>query len=163
VNKILITGNAGSGKTTFSKVLAKHIHLPRYGLDSIVWKSGWKKTSDEEKREKIQSLIDKDSWIIDGVSGQAFRAANVVYFLDISLRRCLFNILRRFLLNGFKTREGLPSNCPEYIGAIKAIQVALLYQRHTRPWILEMIKASPEKEIIWVTSHKDLRTPKPII
>ncbi|MGZ3655766.1 MAG: hypothetical protein ACXVCS_09430, partial [Bdellovibrionota bacterium] len=72
MNRILITGNAGSGKSTFSKLLAKQTQLPRHGLDSIVWKTGWKKAPEEERREKIEALLADPAWIIEGVSGQAF-------------------------------------------------------------------------------------------
>ena len=46
MKRILVTGNAGAGKTTFSKVLAKKTGLPLHCLDSIVWKAGWVKTAD---------------------------------------------------------------------------------------------------------------------
>ena len=157
MNRILITGNAGSGKTTFSKALAKQFELPRHGLDSIVWKTGWKKTPDEEKREKIKALIANPSWVIDGVSGQVFREASTVYFLDVPLPRCLLNIVKRFLLNGLKTREDLPPGCPEYVGVLKAIRVAFLYHRQTRPFIFKLIESHPEKEIIWVRNYRDAR------
>lgn len=157
MKRVLITGNAGSGKTTFAKFIKNEFSLPSYGLDSIVWKSGWIKTPTEEKREKIQKLVDHEKWVIDGVSGQAFHAADTVFFLDISLYRCLFNILKRFLSNGFKTRESLPENCPEYIGVFKAIRVAFLYQKKTRPLILNLIEATPDKKILWVKSYNQLQ------
>jgi adenylate kinase family enzyme len=157
MKRILVTGNAGSGKTTLSNALATQTQLPRYGLDSIVWKTGWQKAPDEEKREKISALVSNSFWVIDGVSGLAFRAADIIYFLDIPLFRCPFNILSRFLKYGFKTREGLPPGCPEYIRVFKAIRVAILYQRQTRPFILKLIEEHPEKEIIWIRSYSEIQ------
>jgi adenylate kinase family enzyme len=157
MNRILITGNAGSGKTTLSRALAERTQLPRYGLDSIVWRTGWKKTSAEEKQRKIAAIVANSSWIIDGVSSQAFIAANTIYFLDIPLYRCLFNIFKRFLRYGLKTREDLPLGCPEYIGVIKAVRVAILYQKQTRPFLINLIEEHPEKEIIWIRSYSDLQ------
>lgn len=156
MQKILVTGNAGSGKTTYSKTLAKNLNLDLYGLDSIVWKPGWQKASAEEKKHKIQNLIERESWIIDGVSGQAFLAADTIYFLDIPLYRCLFNIIKRFLDNGLKTRDSLPKNCPEYLGVFKAIKIAFLYQKQTRPYILGMIESNRNKKIIWIKNYNQL-------
>ena len=157
MQRVLVTGNAGSGKTTFARIVTKELNIPSYGLDSVVWKSGWIKTPDEEKREKIQKLIDLETWIIDGVSGQAFRAADAVFFLDIPLYRCIFNILRRFFSGGLKTRESLPENCPEYIGVFKALRITFIYQMQTRPFILSLIEANPQKKILWVKSYTQLR------
>jgi hypothetical protein len=156
MKRILITGNAGAGKTTFSKRLAKETGLPHYSLDSIVWKSGWVKAKEEERREGVQNLVARDAWIIDGVSGVAMNAADAIIFIDIPLYRCLFNILKRFLSNGFGTRECLPENCPEYIGVFKALQVALKYQKNTRPWIIDSINFRQGKNIIWCKSYAEL-------
>ena len=156
MEKVLVTGNAGSGKTTFATSLQRELNLPSYSLDSVVWKPGWKTAPDEERREIILKLSLKDVWIIDGVSRVLFEASDTIFFLDIPLYRCLVNILKRFLSNGFKTRESLPENCPEYIGVFKAIRIAFIYQKQTRPAILQMIQAFPEKKIVWIKDHDQL-------
>ncbi|NCN40940.1 hypothetical protein GW916_06785 [bacterium] len=157
MNKILITGNAGSGKSTLASKLADQHQLPAFGLDSIVWQPNWKKTPEEEKRARIEELVKQQKWVIEGVSKQAFLAADTIYFLDIPLSRCLLNILKRFISNGFKTRIGLPPNCPEYIGVFKAIRVAFLYQRKTRPMLMSLENSLPSKNIFWIKSYSDLK------
>jgi adenylate kinase family enzyme len=156
MKRVLVTGNAGSGKTTFTKLISKELALPAYGLDAIVWKSGWVETPKQERREKIQKLVDCETWVIDGVSSQIFHASDTVFFLDIPIHRCLLNIMRRFISNGFKTRESLPENCPEYIGFLKAIRIAFLYQRKTRPALLQLIAEYPQKKVFWVRSYREL-------
>lgn len=126
MQRIHVTGNAGSGKTTLGKALSKKLNLDLYGLDQIVWKSGWIKTPLEERKEKIQELIENEKWIIEGVSGQVFKSAELIIILDIPLWACILGILKRFAQNGLKTRNDLPRNCPEYIGVFKAIKVAFL-------------------------------------
>lgn len=49
--KILVSGNAGAGKSSLGKKLAKKYHLPLFGLDKIVWMEGWVKTPKEKKRQ----------------------------------------------------------------------------------------------------------------
>jgi len=140
--RILVTGNAGSGKTTFGKQLSEKLSIPLYGLDKIVWEEDWKETPRDKRENLIKAVTDKDSWIIEGVSKQALEKANKVYFLDIPTSKCIFNIFKRFLKNGLSTRSELPKNCPEYIGLIKAIRIALVFNKLTRPWILEEMKSS---------------------
>ncbi len=151
--KILITGNAGSGKSSFGKKLSEKLSLPLHGLDKIVWEEGWKKTPRDKKEKLIKEITDKDSWIIEGVSKKALEKADKVYFLDISTPRCIFNIIKRFLKNGLSTRDDLPKNCPEYIGFIKAIKVVFIYNKLTKPWLNSELN---NRKTIHIKSYSEL-------
>jgi adenylate kinase family enzyme len=144
-----------AGKTTLSIKLADSLGIDCFGLDSIVWKPGWVQTSSEERKIKIQDLIDKDSWIIDGVSSQVFQAADTIFFLDIPLQRCLINIVKRFISNGFRTRASLPENCPEYIVFFKAVRIAFVYQKLTRHYLLNLIESNQNKKKIIIIKSYD--------
>lgn len=156
MQRIHITGNAGSGKTTLGKALSKKLNIDLYGLDQIVWKSGWVKTPIAERKERIQALIENERWIIEGVSGQVFKSADFIVFLDIPLWRCIFGILKRFIKTGLQTRSDLPDNCPEYIGVLKAIKIAFIYQKVTRPMLLALAKQlTLNQKIVFVKTRKD--------
>jgi adenylate kinase family enzyme len=64
--RVLVTGMAGSGKSTFSRALSARTGLPVIHLDLHYWKPGWVKPSDREWREKQRSLLAGDAWIADG-------------------------------------------------------------------------------------------------
>ena len=86
--RVLVTGNAGAGKTTLAKDIARRLDIPFYSLDSIVWQSGWKKTPSEERTKMIESLVSSNTWIIDGVSVQVQERADMVIFIRVaSLKR----------------------------------------------------------------------------
>lgn len=59
--KVIVTGNAGSGKTTLSKQIADKLEIKQYGLDKIVWKERWHKTPKEERDKKIAKLLQNKS------------------------------------------------------------------------------------------------------
>jgi len=43
MNRILIPGSGGSGKTTFTRKLAAKTGLPLHHLDTLYWQPGWQK------------------------------------------------------------------------------------------------------------------------
>jgi adenylate kinase family enzyme len=65
-NRVIVTGMAGSGKSTFSRALSARTGLPVIHLDLHYWKPGWVKPSDDEWRVKQRCLLAGDAWIADG-------------------------------------------------------------------------------------------------
>ena len=64
--RVIVTGMAGSGKSTFSRALSARTGLPVIHLDLYYWKPGWVKPSDHEWRTKQRSVLAGDEWIADG-------------------------------------------------------------------------------------------------
>lgn len=111
--RIHITGNAGSGKSTLARQLGQKTKLPVFGLDAVVWKLGWVKSSSVERMKRESEIISQPEWIIEGVSNRVRQAADLVIFLDRTRLTCFVRCLRRNLPYLFSSRPGLPPNCPE--------------------------------------------------
>ena len=111
--RIHITGNAGSGKSTFAKIIGDILGLQVYGLDKIVWKEKWKKTPLHERKVLEEELTAKPQWIIEGVSSIARQAADITIFLDFPRSVCYFRCVKRNWRYLFSSRPGLPDKCPE--------------------------------------------------
>ena len=101
--KIYIIGPVGSGKTTFSKKLAKKYHCKAYELDKIFWDDdhGNIKRSQEEVQKLFQEIIMKRNWVIEDVGRNCFiegiQKADVVYYLECSLVFLLYRCIRRWI------------------------------------------------------------------
>ncbi len=148
MNRVLVTGNAGSGKSTTAKRIAGTIGVPCYGLDKIVWKEGWEKASPLERNEKISELIKQKSWIIDGVNDGIMGAADTIIFLDIPRRVCFRKVAVRNWRYLFKSRPGLPENCPEILIIPTLVKNIWLFPSRVRPKIMgEKLKRSPSNFI----------------
>ena len=64
--RVVVTGIAGAGKSTFSRALSAKTGLPVIHLDVHFWKPGWMAPSEDEWREKQRGLLTGDEWIADG-------------------------------------------------------------------------------------------------
>lgn len=144
MTKILVTGNAGAGKSTLARRLAASMDLPFHSLDGIVWQAGWQQTPKPERDELIRALCRTDSWVIDGVSTVAQEAADILVFLDVPRHRCLRRAMRRNLPYLFKSRPELPDNCPEFKIIPTLLKIIWQFDSRVRPRILaEGARRSP--------------------
>src|SRR5205085_8526803 len=64
--RVVVTGLAGAGKSTFSRALSAKTGLPPIYLDLHFWKPGWVAPPDDEWREKQRGLLAGAAWIADG-------------------------------------------------------------------------------------------------
>lgn len=142
--KIHITGNAGSGKTTLANKLSHELGLDVFGLDVIVWQEGWKKSSPEFKAAKIDDLISLENWIIEGVSDQVRDVADIVIFLDVNRAISYWRCSKRNWKYLFKSRPGLPSNCPEIVILPHLLKTIWRFKHQVRPKILADIAKRPQ-------------------
>ncbi|HSX06346.1 MAG TPA: AAA family ATPase [Candidatus Saccharimonadia bacterium] len=154
--KILVTGNAGSGKSTLSRQLAAHYGLEWYGLDTIVWKEGWQKASTVELNEQMTGLLAKSDWVIDGVSDDILRAADQVVFLDVPRRVSFYRVAKRNWKYLFSSRPDLPVNCPEILIIPKLVKMIWCFPERVRPKILAE-KQNRGGKIVHITNNRELR------
>lgn len=93
MNKIIIIGCPGSGKSTFAKELKKYLDLPIYHLD-LIWNKENKTTlTREEFDDELTKIFQEEKWIMDGnyqrTLERRINACDTVFFLDYSLETCL--------------------------------------------------------------------------
>lgn len=106
--KIMIIGSPGAGKSTFSRKLRDITGLPLYYLDTLWHKPDQTNISKEEFDARLNEIIKKDKWIIDGnyqrTLEMRLRECDTVFLLDYPLEVCLAGAEARV----GKKREDLP-------------------------------------------------------
>jgi adenylate kinase family enzyme len=100
--KVLVFGNAGSGKSTYARALVKREGLVHLDLDSIVWEPG--EIAGQRPFEAValslERFIDSHAaWVIEGCYGELVKAASahctLLVFLNPGKDACLANNLER--------------------------------------------------------------------
>lgn len=64
-SRVVVTGMAGAGKSTFSRQLAARTGLPLIHLDLHSWRPGWVRVPHDELIEIQRQLLVGQRWIVD--------------------------------------------------------------------------------------------------
>ena len=67
MSRTVILGNAGGGKSTLARKIARHRGLPHFEIDKFLWLEGWIPAPMETYASKHAEVISGDAWVIDGV------------------------------------------------------------------------------------------------
>ena len=109
--RVVVTGLAGSGKSTLSVALAAKTGLPLVHLDLAFWQPGWTAPTDAHWREIQREVLSGDEWIADGNYHETLdlrlELADSIVVLDLPWWRCSARALRR----GFTMPGELPEGC----------------------------------------------------
>lgn len=117
IQRVLIIGPCGSGKSTLSRELASRLNLPVYHMDQLGWLPGWVETEKEELRQKLQSIVLTERWLIEGNYGSTLDLrlprADAVVYLDFPVHLCIWRLLKRTVSYRGRTRPDMTEGCPE--------------------------------------------------
>lgn len=93
MNKAIIIGCPGSGKTTFAEKLQKCTGLPLYYLDAIWHKPDKTHIPREEFDERIKEIFITPEWIIDGNYSRTIemrmQECDTVFLFDLPTEACI--------------------------------------------------------------------------
>ena len=66
MQRIVVVGPPGSGKTTVARELARRLDLPHTELDSLWWEPNWVEAGREVFSERAASVVAGERWVVDG-------------------------------------------------------------------------------------------------
>ena len=101
VNRVVVLGPGGSGKSTFARALGAKTAIPCTELDSVFWSADLRPTPRPEWIALQERLCAADAWILDGDLGPydalevRLERADVVVMFDLPTWRCVGRALRR--------------------------------------------------------------------
>ena len=160
MKKIIVLGNSGSGKSTFTTILANKLHIDFLHLDPLVYKYSWDKPEFNEMEEKVNEMLTKNSWIIDGNflnnASNRFSECDTVFFLDLNRFICMRSVIKRHKKYKGKHRDSRSDYCDEKLSLSYLKWVVKDFYKTSRKVILNFIKENPEKNIIVLKTRKQV-------
>lgn len=119
MERIMIIGCGGAGKSTLARQLGEKLDLPVVHLDKLFWKPNWVQVSQEEFDALHQAELAKERWIIDGnfnrTIDQRIERCDTVIYMDFSRFACLWGVVKRVLTTYGTVRPDMGEGCPERI------------------------------------------------
>ncbi len=153
MNKIIVIGCPGAGKSTFSRKLRDKLSLPLHYLDMLWHKPDKTNYTREEFDEKLSSILKTDKWIIDGNYNRTLEmrlsACDTVFLLDFPTEVCLQGVESRI---GIK-REEMPWVEEEFDSEFK--EWIINFANDKLPYIYELLEKYNDKNIIIFKSRED--------
>ncbi len=117
MQRVLIIGPCGSGKSTLGRELAPRIGLPLVHMDQLGWQAGWVETEKAELNARLAEVVAQDAWLIEGNYGSTLtprlERADTVIYLDFPVPLCLWRLIRRIASHRGRSRPDMPEGCPE--------------------------------------------------
>ena len=154
MERILLIGNAGAGKTTFARKLAAKCNLPLVHLDQLYWCGEWEHLTREQFDALLQVELEKPQWIIDGNFNRTIphrlQYCDTVFFLDLPTEVCLESIRARI----GKPRSDMPwvetEEDTEFMEYIRA------FSTEQRPGILSLLQKYSNVNVVTFHSREEV-------
>lgn len=165
MQRVLVIGCSGAGKSRLAQDLAARTGLPVVHLDAHFWRPGWVEPDKAQWRAQLAGLLAEPAWIMDGNYGgtleQRLQRADTVILLDYPTWLCLWRVLKRTARHWRRSRPDIGAGCVERFdwGFLRYV---LSYRRQHRPRALAklqdfsgetVILASPRQTRRWLAGQ----------
>jgi adenylate kinase family enzyme len=156
--RLFVTGPTGSGKSTLATKIAQRAGLPKFSLDDMHWvrrPSGDKRRDPAERLSMLQTVVQLDGWVIEGVQFKwadiAIERADRIVVLDLPRWRTMMRILRRFSARRLSLK---PSSRGTLAALAEEMHWSADYYDHERRMLFEKVGQWSDKLIV-VRSRRD--------
>jgi adenylate kinase family enzyme len=158
MERILVMGSSGSGKSTFAHRLSAITGIPVVSLDALFWKPGWVESDGREFAQRVSDAANHPRWIMDGNfishAGDLRRnLADAVIWFDLPTRTCMTGIVTRIAGSYGRVRPEMAPGCPERIDP-EFFNYVWTYRRSQRPKLLRYFEElRPDQALICFTKR----------
>ena len=99
LDRVVVVGISGAGKSTFARTLAAHLASRHVELDAINWLPGWVAEDQDRFRAAVREAVAGRRWVVDGnytrTRDLIWPRATTIFWLDYSFPLVFWRALRR--------------------------------------------------------------------
>jgi adenylate kinase family enzyme len=157
MERVLVMGSSGSGKSTFARRLSALTGIPMVSLDALYWRPGWMPSEAKEFEKRVTEAACQQRWIMDGnytSSGAGDlrrRVADAVVWFDLPRTACMVGILTRIATSYGQVRPEMAPGCPEKIDG-EFFRYVWTYRQRQRPKLLKYFEGlRPDQAFVCFT------------
>jgi adenylate kinase family enzyme len=138
MQRVMVVGGPGSGKTTVARRLGAILALPVIHLDFHFWRPGWQVPDPAIWRDQVAALARQPRWVMDGHYANTYDlrmpSADTLVWLDYGRATCMRRVLLRTATGYGRTRADLPAGCPDHVD-VTFLRYVWRFPRDQRPRI----------------------------
>jgi adenylate kinase family enzyme len=144
MQRILVMGSSGAGKSTFARKLAAITGIPAISLDALYWDSGWMPSEGAEFDARVTDAANAPRWIMDGNylshAGSLRRdLADEAIWFDLPRRTCMIGVMIRITTSYGRVRPEMAPACPERFDA-RFLHYIWTFRRKQRPRLADFLE-----------------------
>jgi adenylate kinase family enzyme len=153
MQRILVIGSPGAGKSTLARRLSRRLDLPLVHLDREFFGPAWAEPDRSTWRQRVSRLVSRPRWVMDGNYRSTFDLriprATAIVWLDLPRWRCLANVTWRVLRSYGRVREDLAAGCVERFD-MAFMRWIWNYPRRVRPQTLRLLQGRPPGQQVFI-------------
>ena len=158
MERVMIIGCGGAGKSTLARKLGEKTRLPVVHLDQIWWEPGnWQHLQKPEFDERLMAELEKPRWILDGNFNRTMElrleACDTVIYLDYPRLVCLKNWIGRVIKNWGRHRPDMTEGCNEWFDPEMAKWI-WKFNKTKRPRYYELLSKAHGKNVVILKSRR---------
>lgn len=158
MQKVLIIGSNGAGKSTFSFRLAEKTGLPLVHLDQLYWRGCWEKAPRAEFERAVEAAAQGEKWIIEGNNvrslPQRLRHADAVIWFEFPPLRCVWNVVRREWRYRGTARPDMPPSCISRL-EWSFLKLVWGFNRKHRSRIEQCLRDAPQVRVFRIHRYRE--------
>ncbi len=158
MEKIVIIGSPGAGKSTFARKLGSILTIKVVHLDRVFWRYDWQEKPRETRIDILQKLVQEKQWLIEGTylgsSEPRLNKADTIIFLDIPFLLCLERIIKRHRKPDGHPRHDIPDGCIDNLNLFRMLKV-LVFPLKGRRTLQKKLREFPKEKVITLQSTKE--------
>ena len=161
MERVLIIGCGGAGKSTLARKLGEKTGLPVVHLDQIWWSPGnWQHLERPEFDKLLLEEMEKPWWILDGNFNRTLELrlekCDTVIYLDYPRIICLKNWIGRVIKNWGHARADMAEGCNEWLDP-DMVKWIWNFNKKNRKRYYELLDQAEGKQTIILKSRREAK------